>query len=343
MAITTARRLSTTSLELRGAALDTVMAMAAIPYDLHHPHNRAASEAFYPAREYVKLLGHATRAYIDPDGWVRDAAFEFRLTRMVVDSDGPSPLDSLLRQVEHLLPSAGEPNYMFHYLHADADGIPIFDPGDLSALPALQMDKILAADATPGGRAIIAGHRKAIDDAFTDYLSGRLDSHLRVSLIEYSITLLGFAYERAAHSHLDQRSTEEVSEAKTAAGRRITLPGRPAPRAPFTPVSSKPPTNPGEIEISPGGWKVADELPVHYPSMESEREETAPDETVVDEWAPAEEEVSAGVIFTETPAKPIPLDIDSLLDEVIANPSAPTPLAGGPPPAEDDPLSFLDE
>ena len=76
MAVSTARRLSAQTLELRGPALDTVMQIAASPYDLHHPHHQASSEVFAPAREYVKTLGHLARAYLDPEAWVRDAAFE---------------------------------------------------------------------------------------------------------------------------------------------------------------------------------------------------------------------------------------------------------------------------
>ena len=372
MAATTARRTSERTLELRGAALDTVMQMAASPYDLHHPHNKAASEAFYPAREYVKLLGHLTRAYLDPNGWVRDAAFEMRLNSMTITSDNPEALDSVERLIGHLNPRAGEPTYLFRYLHVDAEGEPIFDPARLIAISGGGVETLIEADGAAGGRGLIIRHQSAIDAAFAHYLAERLDIQLQVSAVAYTIDLLGFAYDSAAREHLYQRSADELSDATTAP--RHGLGGilrPPKPLTPFTPLPVEPAT---PIEIAPEGWDLSDRRAARYGldheamldeleasgETEAEGELSSAREPLDPEYDEFESAVE-GVIFSGDDLAPngnltpgnfgafgaTPDDDEAFLDALLANPvpranTQEIPAPGQANAADDDPLSFLD-
>ena len=374
MTVTTARRTGERALELRGAALDTVMQMAASPYDLHHPHNRAASEAFYPAREYVKLLGHLTRAYLDPDGWVRDAAFEMRLASMIIESDSPEALDSVERLIGHLNPRAGEPAYMFRYLHLDAEGEPAFDTASLVAISGSRLEDLIEADSGQGGRGLIARHSVAIDEAFARYLAQRLDIQLAVRAVSYSIDLLGFAYDTAAREHLHQRSSDELSDATAPAHHGIGAILRPSqPLTPFTPLPAEPPM---PIEVAPEGWDLSrsgaarygldheamlDELEAGDADFEADSGSSGRDEERLDpEYDELESSVEGAIFSGDDLAshgpltqesvrtgEPEPDDTEAFLDSVLANPvpganTQEVSLAGQAVPDDDDPLSFLD-
>jgi hypothetical protein len=370
MTATTARRTSERTLELRGAALDTVMQMAASPYDLHHPHNKAASEAFYPAREYVKLLGHLTRAYLDPNGWVRDAAFEMRINSMTVASDNPEALDSVERLIGHLNPRAGEPTYLFRYLHVDAEGEPVFDPARLVAISGGGVETLIETDGAAGGRGLIILHQSAIDAAFARYLAERLDIQLQVSAVAYTIDLLGFAYDSAAREHLYQRSADELSDATVSA--RHGLGGilrPPQPLTPFTPL----PVEATPIEIAPEGWDLSDRGAARYGldheamldeleasgEIETEGGPSSASESLDPEYDEFESAVE-GVIFSGDDLSPdgplapgvgafgaAPDDDEAFLDSLLANPVPRANTQDDSPPGQvspddDDPLSFLD-
>jgi hypothetical protein len=213
MSTNTARRIDAYTLSLRGDALDAVMQMAASPYDLHHPHHQAASMVFTPAREYIKTLGHLTRAYLNPEGWVREAAFEMELRELIIGSENPSVLDKLELLLGRLRDHAGEPRYPFHYRHGSDEDNLAYDPKSIVPVFPKQIEKILGFDRdNSASRQILSKHQGFIDEGFRYFLAHRLDESLVIQKLDYEITLIGFAYDTAVQTYPQKRSQAEIAE-----------------------------------------------------------------------------------------------------------------------------------
>jgi len=374
MAVTTAKRLNARTIELRGPALDTVLQIAASPYDLHHPHHQASSEIFLPAREYVKTLGYLTRAYLDSKGWVRDAAFEIGISALLVESDSPGALDALEQLITRLNPQAASPTYMFHYQHTDDDGLPVFDPDTLIAVNSRQIAEMIENDTSSSGRGIFARRKPSIDIAFGTYIAGRIDAQLVVREVRYDIDLLGFSYDTAALEHLHQRSGDELADLSAqmrpqgflslvSGSSRVAL-------TPFTPLRSvsepasarsNPPSD--LLELPSEGWTVEGELPPRYTTLNLDRE-TLLDELEEDspESEPRYDEIEPPINSSPPAIRPKVFapdkaggEVDDFLDGLLSLDNSAVPLddAKAHPPAgqsatkdydqSDDPLSFLDE
>ena len=239
MSTNTAKRLDANTLSLRGDALDAVMQMAASPYDLHHPHHQAASLVFTPAREYIKTLGHLTRAYLNPEGWVREAAFEMELRELIIDSENPSVLDKLELLLGRLRDHAGEPRYPFHYRHGSDDDELAYDPKSIVPVFPKQIEKILSFDQdNPGSRQILRKHQSFIDEGFRYFLAHRLDESLVIQKLDYEITLIGFAYDTAVQTYPQKRSPAEIAEIEGGGHNPFArLFKSKADLAPFTPLT----------------------------------------------------------------------------------------------------------
>jgi hypothetical protein len=299
---------------------------------------------------------------------VRDAAFEMRINSMTIASDNYEALDSVERLIGHLNPRAGEPAYLFRYLHVDAEGDPVFDPSRLVAISGSRLEELIETDSGQGGRGLIARHSKAIDEAFARYLAERLDIQLSVRAVAYSIDLLGFGYDIAAREHLHQRSPDELADATVVPSHGIgAILHPPKPLTPFTPL---PPEPAMPIEIAPEGWDLSRSGAARY---------GLDHETMLDELEAGDEDFEAGpdlgngpldpeydelessvegVIFsgddlaihgplTRGPATAQADDSEAFLDSVLANPVLPANAQDDKPAGQavrddDDPLSFLD-
>ena len=370
MAVTTAKRLNARTIELRGPALDTVLQIAASPYDLHHPHHQASSEIFSPAREYVKTLGYLTRAYLDSKGWVRDAAFEIGISTLLVESDSPGALDALEQLITRLNPQATSPTYMFHYQHTDDDGLPVFDADTLIAVNGDQIAEMIETDTSQSGRGIFARRKPSIDIAFGTYIATRIDAQLVVREVRYDIDLLGFSYDTAALEHLRQRSGDELADLSAqprpqgflsliSGGSRVAL-------TPFTPLRSVsepatvralPPSD--LLELPSEGWTVEGELPPRYATLNLDREtllDSPESEPRYDEIEPPINSSPPDKRPKVSPANKTGNEVDDFLDGLLSldnlaavppdDAKVPSPAGQSAPndyDQTDDPLSFLDE
>jgi hypothetical protein len=204
------RRLGQSILQVNGPALEELVEVFSSPYDLHHP-NHVATVSFPPAEEYIKTIGHITRAYLDPDAWVRELSFDLIISSITFESIERAVLDELTAMIKRNDPlHQVRPSYPFNYHDLQEDGSPNYDPRVLAVVAREQLFDLIEADAHgERGRRIFDLHKPSIDAAFGRFFA-RVEPRLRVIEVRYAIIPYGFGYDQALPAYRDLRSPEEL-------------------------------------------------------------------------------------------------------------------------------------
>ena len=204
------RRLGPTILQLNGPALEELVELFSSPYDMHHP-NHPATVNFAPAEEYIKTIGHITRAYLDPEAWVRELSFDLIISSVTFECLNPTVLDEIVA-VAGAQDAARQarPSYPFNYHDMRADDDPNYDPNGLTIVAREQLFDLIETDAHgEQGRRIFDLHKPSIDASFGRFFA-RVEPQLRVIEVRYALIPYGFGYDRALQAYRNLRSPEEL-------------------------------------------------------------------------------------------------------------------------------------
>jgi hypothetical protein len=172
-----------------GTADIPALIRAATPLDP----SRLQARAFPPAVRYIAAIGHVLRARRDPNAWIREMGFDFRVDELVIR--GPqAELDELAHLLERAVElSDGERHYTSSRLVTIVSG-------EAAAL----LDE-------RDSREIMVGHDAAIvrgfAEFFDDWLAGH---HLTVATARYHGRVHGLRYEPVLRSERARRSNLEA-------------------------------------------------------------------------------------------------------------------------------------
>lgn len=229
-----------------GADIERLMAVATHPLD-PQAMGRTQAHAFPPAKLYVAALGHLVRAYIDPNAWIRQAAFNLTLRRLQLRAS-PDDLDWIVEQMQLQDPAGkvrrGEP-IEFRFSHIDEEGAVRFDPERLQVLAGDNAVDLIErdADAERGGVHLLGLHLQTMDELFTAFLIESLAlEHGEVTHFDFEFRPWGYAWDGAVDEYAAIRSPNETmgdaEPPETGFLGRILKRGRPNATKPTPPAPS---------------------------------------------------------------------------------------------------------
>ena len=232
----------------QGADIERLLAVATHPLD-PQAMGRTQAHAFPPAKLYVAALGHLVRAYIDPNAWIRQAAFNLTLRKLELHASADD-LDWVIEQMELQNPAGktrhGDP-IEFRFSHIDEEGAPRFDPDHLQVLVGAQATALIERDADEeaDGVRLLDLHLLTMEETFTDFLVDSLAlAHGKVEHLDFEFLPWGFAWDDAVVDYAAIRSPNEaMGDADEKRGLLQRVFGR--PRVIPTPPEAEP--------IAPGG------------------------------------------------------------------------------------------
>ena len=188
-----------------GTADIPALIRAATPLDP----SRLQARAFPPAVRYIAAIGHVLRARRDPNAWIREMGFDFRVDELVIR--GPQ---AELDELAHLLERAVEPSdlplpLVFAYEDTGlSDGERHYASSRLVTIVSGEAAALLDER---DSREIMAGHDAAIvrgfAEFFDDWLAGH---HLTVATARYHGRVHGVRYEPVLRSERARRSNLEA-------------------------------------------------------------------------------------------------------------------------------------